>query len=65
MKKIKIFLGAFVNYQAAQNINCRSLSEYLDKNKFEVPTFLYPRRFDWASLMPLWEGEIERIYHSK
>ena len=23
------------------------------------------KRFDWASLMPLWEGEIERIYHSK
>lgn len=42
MKKIKIFLGAFVNYQAAQNINCRSLSEHLDKNKFEVSTLLYP-----------------------
>lgn len=42
MKKIKIFLGAFVNYQAAQNINCRSLSKYLDKDKFEVSTILYP-----------------------
>lgn len=42
MKKIKIFLGVFVNYQAAQNINCRSLSKYLDKDKFEVSTILYP-----------------------
>ena len=42
MKKIKIFLGAFVNYQAAQNINCRSLSKYLNKDKFEVSTILYP-----------------------
>ena len=41
MKKIKIFLGAFVNYQAAQNINCRSLSKHLDKDKFEVYHRLY------------------------
>ncbi|MDC2622707.1 glycosyltransferase family 4 protein [Bacteroides ovatus] len=42
MKKIKIFLGGFVNYLAAQNINCRSLSEHLNKEKFEVYTILYP-----------------------
>lgn len=42
MKKIKIFLGGFVNYLAAQNINCRSLSKYLDKEKFDVYTILYP-----------------------
>lgn len=42
MRKIKVFLGAFVNYQAAQNINCRSLSKHLDKDKFEVYTILYP-----------------------
>lgn len=42
MKKIKVFLGAFVNYQAAQNINCRSLSKHLDKDKFELYTILYP-----------------------
>ena len=41
-RKIKIFLGGYVNYQAAQNINCRSLSKHLDKERFEVYTILYP-----------------------
>lgn len=41
-KKIKIFLGGYVNYLNAQNINCRALSEHLDKDKFEISTMLYP-----------------------
>lgn len=40
--KIKIFLGGYVNVLNAQNINCRALSEHLDKNKFKVFTMLYP-----------------------
>lgn len=35
-KKIKIFLGAFLNYTNAQNINCLSLSNHLDQKKFTV-----------------------------
>lgn len=42
MKKIKVFLGGYVNYLNAQNINCRALSEHLDKRKFNVATMLYP-----------------------
>lgn len=42
MKRIKIFLGGYVNYLNAQNINCRALSEHLDKEKFRVSTLLYP-----------------------
>lgn len=42
MKKIKIFLGGYVNFLNAQNINCRALSEHLDKEKFRVSTMLYP-----------------------
>lgn len=38
MKRIKIFLGGYVNYLNAQNINCRSLSEHLDQNKFNIST---------------------------
>lgn len=38
MKKIKVFLGGYVNFLNAQNINCRALSEHLDKEKFEVWT---------------------------
>lgn len=38
MKKIKIFLGAYVNYPNAQNVNCDYIAKYLDKDKFEVHT---------------------------
>tara|TARA_B110000908_G_scaffold22494_1_gene25483 strand:- start:679 stop:1713 length:1035 start_codon:yes stop_codon:yes gene_type:complete len=36
MKKKKIFLAAYLNYTNAQNLNCLSLSNYLDKEKFDV-----------------------------
>ena len=35
-KKIKIFLGGYVNTVNAQNINCRSIAIHLNKNKFEI-----------------------------
>lgn len=38
IKKIKVFLGGFVNYTNAQNINCLALSEHLDKSRFEIYT---------------------------
>ena len=41
-KKIKIFLGGYPNFLNAQNINCRALSEHLDKNRFQVSTMLFP-----------------------
>lgn len=44
MKKIKVFLGGYVNYLNAQNINCYSLSKYLDKNRFKVSTILHPNQ---------------------
>lgn|GEM_PF-775164 len=51
-KRIKIFLGGYVNSQNAQNNNCRSLSEHLDKEKFEVWTMLtwygYPKNNDFT-----------------
>lgn len=40
MGKIKVFLGGYVNSLNAQNINCRALSEHLDKSKFIVATML-------------------------
>lgn len=42
MKRIKVFLGGYVNFLNAQNINCRALSEHLDKGRFEISTMLYP-----------------------
>ena len=35
MKK-KLFLGAYVNYTNAQNINCLSIAKHIDKKKFTV-----------------------------
>ena len=37
-KKIKIFLGGYVNFPNAQNVNCDNIARYLDKEKFEVHT---------------------------
>ncbi len=38
MRKKKIFLGGYINYLNAQNINCKSIANHLDKEKFEVFT---------------------------
>ena len=36
MSRIIVFLGGYINYTNAQNLNCRAVSEYLDKDKFVV-----------------------------
>ena len=36
MSKIKVFLGGYINYTNAQNLNCRAIAEYLDNDKFVV-----------------------------
>ena len=38
MSKIKVFLGGYINYTNAQNLNCRAIAGYLDKDKFLVST---------------------------
>ncbi|MFT4802460.1 MAG: glycosyltransferase involved in cell wall biosynthesis [Flavobacteriaceae bacterium] len=38
MKKISIFLGGYINYTNAQNLNCRAIAEHLNKEKFDVFT---------------------------
>lgn len=40
-RKIKVFLGGYVNFLNAQNINCRAISEHIDKTRFEVTTMLF------------------------
>ena len=35
-RKIKVFLGAFINSTNAQNLNCLALARHLDKSQFEV-----------------------------
>lgn len=41
-KKIKIFLGGYINSINAQNINCRALARHLDREKFEIAVLTYP-----------------------
>lgn len=36
--RIKVFLGAYINQTNAQNLNCKTLAEYLDKSRFEIYT---------------------------
>lgn len=36
MKVKKIFLGGYINYINAQNINCKSIATHLNKNKYSV-----------------------------
>lgn len=36
MKKIKLFLGAYIDSVNAQDINCYNIAKYIDKEKFEV-----------------------------
>ena len=49
MKKIKVFLGGYINYSNAQNINCRDVARFLDKDKFDVFT------------LSLWSGNLSHI----
>lgn len=37
-KKINVFLGGFINFTNAQNLNCLALARHLNKEKFEVYT---------------------------
>ena len=36
MKQINIFLGGYLNATNAQNLNCRSIAQHIDKEKFKV-----------------------------
>lgn len=40
-KKKKIFLAGYINSINAQNINCKSIAYYLDKNKYQVMTLVF------------------------
>lgn len=41
-KKIKVFLGGYINSINAQNLNCRSLAKHLNKEKFNIGALIYP-----------------------
>jgi len=41
MGKLKVFVGGFINYTNAQNLNCLALAKYLNKDKFDVFALKY------------------------
>lgn len=43
MKKIKLFLGGYVNFPNAQNINCMNIARYINKDLFEVHVMYTPK----------------------
>lgn len=53
-KKIKLFLGAYVNFPNAQNINCDHIAKYIDKEKFEVHTM-------YTDKMPINKQEYKKL----
>lgn len=53
-ERIKIFLGAYVNFPNAQNINCDHIARYLDKDKFEVHTM-------YTTMCPIDKVEYKRL----
>jgi len=50
-KKVKLFLGAFVNQTNAQNINCRELAKEINNNDFQIYT-LKIRHGDTNVILP-------------
>lgn len=41
MKKIKLFLGAYIDSVNAQDINCFNIAKFIDKKLFEVHTLIF------------------------
>ena len=58
MKKIKVFLGGYVNYPNAQNLNCQAIADNLDPGKFEVYAlrvhFGNNEHFDYNTFFCFW-----------
>ena len=51
MKKIRVFLGGYINSINAQNLNCLALAKHLDRSKFEIGTMtIYSGTLDVSEL---------------
>ncbi len=55
-KKIRVLLAGYVNNINAQDLNCRTLAMFLDKEKFEVSAFLVPQQFRDFDIGPELDG---------
>ena len=40
-KRVRVFLGGYINYMNAQNINCKSIAMHLDEEIYEVKTLMF------------------------
>lgn len=53
-KKLKLFLGAYVNFANSQNINCDHIARYIDKEKFEVHAM-------YTTMCPIDKAEYKKL----
>lgn len=67
-KQIKLFLGGYINFINAQNINCRSIAVHIDKKKFKVKCLeLYNGNLDTpmihgvSTIIAFWPLRISRF----
>ena len=65
MKRIKVFLGGYVNYPNAQNINCEKIARCLDKNTFEVHTLFTPRHPIQKNAYKKMGINLHRVIHNR
>lgn len=64
-KKIKIFLGGYVNFPNAQNINCDNIAKYLDKEKFEVHTMYTSKKSVDKEYYKKLDIKLHRLIHHR
>lgn len=65
-KKIKLFLGGFINITNAQNLNCLAVAKYIDKSKYKVYTMAFEKGDYELSGLPgvtVWKARLPyRLY---
>lgn len=50
MKRIKLFLGAYIDSINAQDINCRAIAKYINKDRFEVHALTHGKDIDISGI---------------
>lgn len=65
MKKIKIFLGAYIDYPNAQNVNCLNLAKQLDKEIFDVYALTLSRKNKRLLNKEIKKVRLFNVYHRR
>lgn len=65
VKKIKIFLGGYVNFPNSQNINCDNIAKNLNKDKFEVHTMYTSKKPIDKKLYKKMDIHLHKLVHHR